>query len=194
MQGQGQGHTVLRPWQVLARRLVADRWPWMRLWAEDILLPDGRVVEDFSIVEMRDHAVVVAVTPDGRIVAERNYKHGPRRVCLGLPAGYIEPGEDPLLAAQRELREETGYAAASWEHLGSFTEDGNRDCGTAHLYLAREARRVAEPDAGDLEEIEIVLFALPDLLAAAHRGDLAVLSSAAALALAAVALGTPTNC
>ena len=177
-----------RPWEVLRRREIADARPWLRLWAEDLRLPDGRTVEGFYTIEAPDYAVIVALTPDGRVVVERNYKHGPRRVCLNLPAGYLEPGETPLAAARRELREETGYAADEWTPLGAFVNDGNRGFGSGHFFLARGARRVAEPDAGDLEALEIELMPFDDLLDAVRGGGVAVLSIAAAIGLAAVAL------
>lgn len=166
---------------------MADRRPWVRLWAETVRLPDGRVVDDFCTLEMPDYAVVVALTPDGLAVVERNYKHGPRRVCLNLPAGYLEPGEAPEAAARRELQEETGYDADEWVELGRFATDGNRGGGTGHFFLARDARRVAEPESGDLEEMSIDLMPLDELVRAARRGDIAVLGIAAAVGLAAAA-------
>lgn len=181
------------PWETLARREVLDRRPWLRVWSEDVLLPDGRVIEDFSTIEMPDYAMVVALTDDGLVVAERNYKHGPRRVGLHLPAGYLEPGEDPLAAARRELLEETGYAAERWATLGSFAIDGNRGGGTGHFFLAHGARLVAPPDAGDPEEIAVELLPLDALLAATRNGEINVLSVAAAIGLAAaVAKGSAT--
>ncbi|CAA9549687.1 MAG: ADP-ribose pyrophosphatase [uncultured Thermomicrobiales bacterium] len=176
-----------REWETIARREVTDLRPWVRLWAEDVRLPDGRVVEGFASIEMPDYAVVVALTPGGDVIVEHNYKHGPRRVCLNLPAGYLEPGEDPLAAAQRELLEETGYAASEWVPLGRFATDGNRGCGTGFFFLARGARQVANPDAGDLEELTIGLLPLGELAEAARRGEVAVLSIAAAIGLAVVA-------
>jgi ADP-ribose pyrophosphatase len=172
---------------MIARREVADLRPWVRLWAEDVRLPDGRVVEGFASIEMPDYAVVVALTPGGDVIVEHNYKHGPRRVCLNLPAGYLEPGEEPLAAAQRELLEETGYAAAEWVPLGRFATDGNRGGGTGFFFLARGARQVAKPDAGDLEELTIGLLPLGELAEAARRGEVAILSIAAAIGLAVVA-------
>jgi ADP-ribose pyrophosphatase len=178
-----------RPWETIARRELLDRRPWLRVWSEDVRLPDGRVIGDFSTFDMPDYAMVVAITPDNLVVAERNYKHGPRRSGLHLPAGYLEPGEDPLRAAQRELLEETGYAADDWTPIGSFVIDGNRGGGTGHFFLAHGARRVAAPDAGDLEEIVIALLPLGDLVAATRGGAVNVLSVAAAIGLAAAALG-----
>ena len=102
-------------------------------------------------------------------------------------AGGVEPGETELEAALRELREETGYVAEEWIPLGGFTNDGNRGCGIGHLFLARRARQVAEPDAGDLEEMQIRLMGLDEVLAAVRRGDVAVLSAAAAIGLAVAA-------
>jgi ADP-ribose pyrophosphatase len=104
-----------------------------------------------------------------------------------LPAGYVEQGEDPLAAARRELLEETGYVADEWVSLGSFTNNGNRGCGVGHLFRARQAQKVAEPDAGDLEEMEIGLMGLDEVIDAVRRGDVAVLSVAAAIGLAVAA-------
>lgn len=174
-------------WETLARREVVDARPWVRVWADDLRLPDGRVIQGFATIELPDYAVVVALTPGGDVVIERNYKHGPRRVCLNLPAGYLEPGEAPLAAAQRELLEETGYVADEWVPLGRFTTDGNRGCGTASLFLARGARQVAPPQAHDLEVLTIDLLPLDELAQTVRRGEVAILSIAAAIGLAVVA-------
>jgi ADP-ribose pyrophosphatase len=107
---------------------------------------------------------------------------------VNLPAGYLEPDEDPLEAAKRELLEETGYVAEYWSFLGAFCADGNRGCGRAHIYLATGARRVAEPDSGDLEEMVIDLMAMSELFDAIRRGETPVLGIVAALGLAAEAL------
>jgi ADP-ribose pyrophosphatase len=177
-----------RDWRVLARRELLRRPPWLTLWAEDVRLPDGRIVKDFLTAEMPDYAAVVALTLDGRVVVERNYKHGARRVCLNLPAGYLNEGEDALAAMRRELREETGYVAENWTFLGAFANDGNRGGGRGWFYLARNARQVAAPNAGDLEDLTIELLPFADLARAALNGDVAILSIAAAIGLAAIAL------
>ena len=176
-------------WEILRRQLTLDASPWLRVWREDVLLPDGREVDGFLGIEMRDYVVVVAITMENRVVTERGYKHGPRRVCLSLPAGYIEQGESPDDAVRRELREETGFVANRWEPLGSFTNDGNRGGGRGHLFLARDARQVAEPDSGDLESVTIELLTFDELMAAVRSGAIAVMANATAIALAMLQLG-----
>lgn len=174
----------MRPWKTLARRVVLSHLPWMEVAVETVQLPDGKVIDEFLSVRTRDFAMVVAFTDDGRIVMERSYKHGVRRVALSLPAGYIEPGEDPLAAAKRELLEETGYTASEWASLGQWVVDGNYGVCTEHAFVARGARIARPQEHGDLEEIAVELHTREEIIAALRSGDVAQLSSAAALALA----------
>jgi ADP-ribose pyrophosphatase len=167
---------------------VIEQPPWVNVWKEQVRLPDGRVIDDWLTFEMPDVAVIFAMTFDAHVVVERSYRHGLRRVTLSLPAGHVEPEERPQAAAQRELLEETGYTADEWESLGSFIRDSNHGCGRVFLYLARNARLVAEPDTDDLEEICVELIPLNDLLPAVRRGEVAGLGSAAAIGLALSAL------
>lgn len=179
---------TISEWVVLQRTTLLDLRPWLTVHSETVQLPTGRTVERFYTLEMPAYVVVIALTDDGRVVTERNYKHGPRRVCLNLPAGYINRAEDPLSAAKRELLEETGYAADEWRSLGSFANDGNRGAGTGHFFLAPHAHPMAEPNSGDLEEMELHLVTLEELGEAVRRGEMPVLSNAAAFALAFVTL------
>jgi ADP-ribose pyrophosphatase len=174
----------LETWQTLDRRPVIEDSPWVHAWEERVQLPDGRVIERWLTLEMPDVAIIFALTADEHVIVERSYRHGPRRVTRSLPAGHIEAGEEPLAAAQRELLEETGYAADDWQLLGSFTRDSNHGCGNVFLYLARQARRVGEPDTEDLEEISVDLIPHNELLDALRHGDFGGLTSAAAIGLA----------
>jgi ADP-ribose pyrophosphatase len=174
----------LRPWVTEARRKLLDAAPWLHVWGEDVKLPDGRLIESYLRLEMLDYVVVVAMADAGVIVL-RSYKHGPADIVTSLPAGYLEPDEEPADAARRELLEETGHVSEQWEALGSFVVDGNRGAGTVHMFLARRAREIAAPDPGDLEETEMSFVVLDDLVAAVGYGEIPVLPMAAAVALAA---------
>jgi ADP-ribose pyrophosphatase len=174
----------LAPWRTLARRTLLSRPPWAEVGEERIGLPDGREIEGFLWIRTRDFVAIVAVTERDEVILIRSYKHGPRTVALAVPAGYIEDGEEPLEAAKRELREETGYASDKWSSLGRFVVDGNYGVATEHIFLARGARRVSDPASGDLEEIKIVPTPLAEISELLRRGEIAQLSSAAALALA----------
>ena len=176
------------PWRTLARRVLLDRRPWLTVGSEDVALPDGRVVEDFNWITMREFAIVVPILGDGRTILIRSYKHGVRAVSLSCPAGYLETGEPGIEGAKRELLEETGHAAAEWVSLGRFVVDGNYGSGAMHAFLARGAHKVREPQSGDHEEQELVFLPFAEAIARLRAGEVAQLSTAAALGLAEVGL------
>ncbi len=96
----------------------------------------------------------------------------------------MEPDERPLEAAQRELREEMGCEAAEWISLGSYLMDPNRGVATGHLYLALNARIVAEPDSDDLEEQALISVSVAELEEAFLAGEFKVMSWSTLVGLA----------
>ena len=184
-----RSHKRLACWKSVQRRCILDASPWIRIWIETVRLPDGRLVDDFYQLEQPDYVMVLALTEANEVISIWHYKHGPRNINLGLPAGYVMPTESPVDAARRELLEEAGCEADIWQHLGSFTVDGNRGCGQAHIYLARGLHMVTEPDADDLEEIELDVMSLEDLEQHLRSGKVATLGAAAAIGLGLHVLG-----
>jgi 8-oxo-dGTP pyrophosphatase MutT (NUDIX family) len=179
----------MQPWKTLSRRQVyaADGGKFLRVEEHTVQLPDQRVIEPWPWLVMPDFANIVVVTEDGRFLCFRQTKYAAEGETLAVVGGYLEPGEDALAGAQRELLEETGYVAAEWLHLGSLPVDGNRGAGVANLYLATGARKVQEIHADDLEEQEILFLSRADIEAALLAGQFKILSWAANVALALVA-------
>jgi ADP-ribose pyrophosphatase len=175
---------MMQPWRTRARRTILNHSKYLSVEAHTIELPDGRVIEDWPWLATPDFVNVVAVSEDGLCVVFRQTKYAVEGTSLAPVGGYLEPGEDPLAAAKRELLEETGYEAPEWASLGRYVVDGNRGAGTAHFYLARSARRVADIHADDLEEQELLTLTRSEIEAALAAGEFKVLPWAAAMALA----------
>jgi ADP-ribose pyrophosphatase len=116
------------------------------------------------------------------------YKHGLGRSSWQVVGGYLEADEEPLLAIQRELLEETGFQAEQWLELGSFVMDANRHVGVGHFFLARNARKVTAPDHDDLEKFNVRWVSLFELKQALFDGRVGIISYAANIALGLLAL------
>ena len=174
----------MRPWQTLSRQLVLDRGKFLRVEDHTVELPDGRVIEQWPWIITPDYINVFVLADNNQLVCFRQGKYAIDGESFALVGGYVEPGEEPLAAAQRELLEETGYAARDWLELGHYRVDANRGAGTAYFYLARGAHRIADRNADDLEEQAIQLLGRDEVEAALRAGEFKLLAWAALVALA----------
>jgi ADP-ribose pyrophosphatase len=178
----------LAPWKVLGTRSLLDCSPWFRVLADNVLLPDGRVIENFYRIDAPDFVMIFPLADDEQVLALRGYKHGAGRVMFQLPAGYMDrANESPQSCAQRELLEETGHEADEWRSLGRLSMDGNRGMGHAHMFLARGLRAVAQPDSGDLETLAVQWLPLDKVRRLWRAGEF---DNSAATAIIGLALDT----
>lgn len=112
-----------------------------------------------EIVEHNGGAVLAALSPEGKMVMVRQYRKAAQRIMLEAPAGKIDPGEDPLHAAVRELREETGYTAGKVTFLTKFYPSVGYSEELLYLYLCSDLTpgetSFDENEAIDVEEMEV---------------------------------------
>jgi len=132
----------------------------------DVVDGEGRPRGDVYTLACPDWCNVVALTEDDELVLVWQHRFGSDRVALEIPGGVVEPGEEPLDAARRELAEETGYEAAALELLAVVEPNPAIQGNRCFTYLARGARRAKATSFDDLEECEVAL------VPAAHAADL----------------------
>ena len=122
------------------------------------------------VLESVDWVNIVALTADGLSVMVRQFRFGVDYTTLETPGGMVDPGEDPLAAAQRELKEETGYGGGEWTYLGAVEPNPAFHDHLCHHWLASSVSRVQEPAPTPGEAIDVVLMTEQEVTSAVQGG------------------------
>jgi 8-oxo-dGTP pyrophosphatase MutT (NUDIX family) len=117
--------------------------------------PGRAKARDFFVVDSPDWVNVIAVTTGGRMVLVRQFRFGVDDFCLEIPGGIIEPGEDPVAAGVRELREETGYTGKRARLIGFAHPNPAFMNNRCHFVLVEDCKRAAATEWDADEEIEV---------------------------------------
>ena len=140
----------------------------LKVWRDRVELPDGsRSVREY--IRHPGAVVVVALEESGALVFERQFRYPLQRAFLELPAGKIDAGEDILACARRELREETGFAAAHWEYVGVMHPCIGYSDERIEIFLATGLQHVGHA-WDDGEFLEITRMPLAEARAAVFDG------------------------
>ena len=177
-------------WSLLGSRLLSDHRIFEVHADRYRLEPEGRE-RDFVRLAAPDWVNVIPITADGQVVFVRQYRHGVRQVTLEVPGGMVDPGEDPAVAALRELREESGYTADAVESLGAVWPNPAIQGNRCHMFVARGAWLAGPPTPDPYERFEVVTRPLADAPRLIREGEIghALVVTAFALLDAAQRLG-----
>lgn len=134
--------------------------------------PSGTYTHRCLVLESRDWVNVVAVTAEGQTVMVEQFRYGAGEIGLEPPAGIVDPGEESLVAAQRELLEETGYGAGRWRFLGSVQPNPAFHTNLCHHWLAEDVERLQQPTPDPGEALRVRLMTPEELRAAFGAGEL----------------------
>jgi ADP-ribose pyrophosphatase len=127
------------------------------LLSQETYTPRGGGPHRYTIVRAPDWINVIPVTPEGRVVLIRQFRHGVGRVTLEVPGGEVDPGETPEACTARELQEETGFRAATIAKLGEILPNPAFMTNTCHTFLATGCVKAAEQSPEDTEAIAVEL-------------------------------------
>ena len=174
----------LRAWKTLSTHVILDHGKFLKVEEHQVELPDGRVIPDWPWVIIPSAVIVLPRLVNGKFLVFRQTKYAIEGESLVPVGGMLEPDEEPLTAAKRELLEEMGCEAAIWIPLGSYVLDPNRGVASMHLFLALKASKVPESDSDDLEDQELLLLGREELERALTAGEFKLLAWAAVVSLA----------
>ena len=172
------------PWTRRSRETVYENG-WIRVWADEVIRPDG-APGVYGVVHFRNLAVgVVVLDEEDRTLLVGQYRYPLERYSWEIPEGGAPLAEDPLEAAKRELREETGYSADRWEELLRADLSNSVTDETAVAFLATDLR-AGEPSPDGTEVLEMRWVPFEEALRMALDGE--ITDALSLLALQRVAL------
>lgn len=163
----------------------------LKVHRDKVRLPDGNT----SVREYIRHpgaVVIIAVLPDQRIIFERQFRYPLNQTFVELPAGKIDAGESPESCAQRELREEVGYTAATWRHIGTLHPCVGYSDEHIEVFLAHELTYVGH-QWDDGEFLEVLSLSFEEARAAMRAGQLTDGKTLSALVIAQELLTAPAH-
>ena len=146
---------------------------------ETVAREDGKTFR-FEMIYHPGAVVIVPVRQDGQLLMLRQYRHALRTSIFEFPAGTLEIGEEPLGCAQREIREETGFAAGHIESLGIIHPAPGFCNEVQHLFLARNLSLDPAPQDED-EIIEVIPMSIKEVEERILNGDITDAKTIAAL-------------
>ena len=164
----------------------------LKAFRDEVRLPDGNE----SVREWIDHpgaSAIVPVLEDGRTLLVRQFRYPPRRTFLEVPAGKLDkPDENPEEVAARELKEETGWQADRFEHVGAAYPCIGYSSERIHVFTAHDLDRGPQTLA-EGEFVEVVEIGFDEALDRARRGDLKDMKTITALVYAARHVNEPSS-
>lgn len=158
-------------WKTLESKYLIRR-PWLTARVDKVELPDGRINDEYYILEYPTWINVIARRKDGRFVMVEQYRHGLDDVFTEICAGVVEKGEDPLDAAKRELAEETGHTGGRWTHWMTLSANPSTTTNLTYCYLAEDVEETEGQHLDATEDIRVRLLTEDELYALLSSGGI----------------------
>lgn len=150
-------------WKVLESEYISHD-PWFTVRKEKVQLPNGNKIDSYYVLEYPNWINVIAITPDGKFIFERQYRHGLQCTSYELCAGVCEKEDSsPLVSAQRELLEETGYGKGKWEEFMVISPNPGTHTNLTYCFLATGVEKISDPHLEATEDIQVTLLSLEEV-------------------------------
>lgn len=146
---------MIEKWTTLASKYIIQR-PWATLRVDKMQLPNGVIKDEYYVLEYPTWVNMIGVTEENTILFVKQYRHGAQQVFVELPAGVVEEGEDPEVAARRELLEETGYAFKDLHYICKLYANPATSGNLTYTYLLSGGVKIQEQELDNSEDIEVV--------------------------------------
>jgi 8-oxo-dGTP pyrophosphatase MutT (NUDIX family) len=144
-------------WERLDRKTIYST-KFLTLFEDTIKLPNGKILDDYTVVKKPDGVIIVATDTDNKLLVLEEYKYAIDDYLLGLPAGHMEPEQSPIENAKRELIEETGYQSEDFEQIGILYDYASKDMHKNYIFRVKNAVKRSKTTHEDSEIISLQLL------------------------------------
>ena len=152
-----------KKWKVIDSEYL-HREPWLTVRHEHVELPNGNRIKDYYIHEYPEWVNVIAITKDKKFVFVRQYRHGLGITAMELSAGVAEKEDpSPMVSAQRELLEETGYGNGNWKEIMQISPNASTNTNIVHCFVATDVEIVSEQHLEPSEDLTVHLLSLEEV-------------------------------
>jgi ADP-ribose pyrophosphatase len=149
-------------WTLISSEYI-HKGPWATLRSDKCEMPDGRIVDQYYVLEYPNWANAVALTEDNKILLVRQYRHAANIVSLEIPGGVIEDGENPEEGMRRELLEETGYEFTDVELISTVYANPSTANNKTFCYLAKGGKKVQGQSLDEHEELVVEEYTIAEV-------------------------------
>jgi ADP-ribose pyrophosphatase len=153
---------TIKKWKTLSSSYI-HKSKWATLRKDECQMSDGRIVDDYYVLEYPDFANALAITEDNKVLMVQQYRQAAGIISLEVPGGVVDEGEEPEQAIKRELLEETGYEFNDIELVSVLYPNPSTANNKCHFYLAKGGKKIKEAHLDDLEELIVEEYTIPEL-------------------------------
>ena len=125
--------------------------------------PDGKIIDEYFVVELPTTACAVALTKEGEVLMVRQYRHPIEETLLEIPGGFLDENEVPEEAMKRELKEETGYEFSSVIKVGKIAANPGVLNNYTYLFLAQGGVKTSEQKLDKNEDLQVEKISVEEL-------------------------------
>ncbi len=175
----------MQKWKINNQKVVYNT-KFMQVFEEEVVLENGVIIPDFSLVKKPDIVVIVATVEGSNIIMVEEYKHGAQEILQVLPAGHLKPDEDPIEAGKRELLEETGYTSKNWKFIQHLFDYPSKDRHKVSVVMATECVHKKDQQLDENEVINYKTISLNELQKLISSNQISSSSTLAALLVSGV--------
>ena len=177
----------MKAWIQLDRKKVYSS-RFVNVYEDKVELPNGKILEDFTVVEKPSIVMVVATDENNNVLVLNEYKHGAGAILKTLPAGHKKATETSVDAAKREIAEETGYTGGVFEDIGVLYDYPSKDIHKVYVVRAKDIALTTLPQHEETESITFEVVPVESLKQQVRDGSWQASSAIAALAISGVLL------